>query len=176
MTQRTFILKKDLFLIPKGHIFHTTYDGTKIYPYWTTEQVVQGAMMDLYYSITDVENNPDWFEEVTEQTDFVKQLNGTYKFVLPKNLALPNPIQETEVRRDGILVGHVTNFDIETGVGTIEILPEYATMIWKEIAGPYISSVSSRKLDEKVEKTVDNFFKDKLFEGIPTECHLIDRK
>jgi len=141
--KRTFVLKKELFRIPKGHIFYSTYDGKEIYPYYTDYQGDNDCGYRLYYPIKLVEESPDWFEEITKENDFVKQVKGTYKFVLPENLKLPDGF-EREVTKDGLVVGRVTNVDLDTGMGTIEIYPEQAYEIWKEIAGPWVG-VSSRE-------------------------------
>ena len=180
MPKRTFILKKELFRIPIGHIFHSTYDGKEIYPYYTDYQVDDDCGYRLYYPIELVEKSPEWFEEITKENDFVKQVKGTYKFVLPKNLTLSNEF-EREVRKDGLVVGRVTNVDLETGVGTIEIYPEQAYEIWREIAGPFVGVVSSvseeKKEDGKsLKEIMDEFLFQKndfdVLENPPTECNV----
>lgn len=163
--KRTFILKKDLFKLKKGRVFHTTHDGKTLYPYFTDDEVIYNKEDFFLYKfpIDLVDNDEDgWFEEITERNGFVKQLSGSYKFVFPPNMQFPNSNMIREVRKDGIVVGHVTNFDMGTGQGTIEILPEYAESIWKEIAGPYVGLVTSRTLDtpEKVDDVINDFLKD----------------
>ena len=150
--------------LKKGRIFHTTHDGKTVYPYFTDEEFIYNKDIFQYkFPIELIDNDTeDWFEEITERNSFVKQLTGKYKFMFPPNMELPSLNMEREVRKDGILVGYVTNFDMGSGQGTIEILPEYAEEIWKEIAGPYVGLVTSRTLDtpEKVDDVIEEFLKD----------------
>ena len=161
MIKRTFILKKDLFKVKKGRIFHTTYDGKTVYPFFTDDEFIHSDEYFPYkFPIEIVEKDSEWFDEVTERRDFVKQVSGTYKFYIPNNFELPNYIQQREVRKNGILVGHVTNFDSENGEATIELLPEFVESVWKDIAGPYVGTVSSRTMnDEKLSDVIDDLFK-----------------
>jgi hypothetical protein len=69
--------------------------------------------------------------------------------------------QDMTVKKDGIAVGNIINYNLETGEATLEILPEYAEEIWKEIAVPYIGT-SSRQYysDEKIDNMIDEYFTD----------------
>jgi hypothetical protein len=164
MIQRTFVLKKDLFTVPKGTIFHTTYPDKyhpkiEVFPYFTDEEHINGKYYVYKFSLEEVEKSPEWFEEVTEYRTFVKELRGSYKFKIPSYMNCQNQAQDMTVKKDGVIVGHVTNFDLETGEATIQILPENAESIWKEIAGPYIG-VSSRQSpsDEKIDEILHDYF------------------
>ncbi len=164
MIQRTFILKKDLFTVPKGTIFHTTYPDKyhpkiEVFPYFTDEEYIYGKHYVYKFTLEDVEKSSEWFEEVTEYRTFVKELRGSYKFKIPSYMNCQNQSQDMTVKKDGVIVGHVTNFDLETGEATIQILPENAESIWKEIAGPYIG-VSSRQSpsDEKIDEILHDYF------------------
>ena len=160
MIQRTFILKKELFTVPQGTIFHTTYDNVEVYPYFTDEEHARNKHYIYKFLLKDVLKSPDWFEEVTEHRTFVRELRGQYRFKLPSYMNLQNNMQDKEVKKDGIVVGYITNFDNVTGDATIEILPEQAESIWKEMVVPYIgvSSRSESPTVEKIDEVLHDYF------------------
>lgn len=72
MTNRSFILKQDLFLTPKGSIFNINYEGTYIMPY----DLYRFSNTHRYtFSITDVEKHPEWFEEIEAQSGEEREKN-----------------------------------------------------------------------------------------------------
>lgn len=69
-------------------------------------------------------------------------------------------MDKLEVKYNDDIVGYVEKIDLETGIGTISILPEFSEEIKKLIDVPIM--VSSRKFDFDMVGTIPP----------PTECHM----